>query len=96
MDMAALAAYKPHAETLAPYIGAWTALFFFVRFGLFPKRSADFGNRVVSIVHALAAIALAVPAVDWANPLGGVGQANTEAQVRRGDGCAFMRSRREG
>ena len=68
---------------LAPYGAAWTAAFFVARFALFPKRSADFGNRVVSIVHALAAIALAVPALDWAAPMASVGQRNTAAQVRR-------------
>ncbi len=69
-------------QPLAPGIAAWTAAFLLVRFALFPRRSADFGNRVVSIAHALGAIALAVPALDWAAPLATVGQANTAAQAR--------------
>jgi hypothetical protein len=68
---------------LAPIGAAWTAVFLVARFALFPKRSADFGNRVVSILHALAAIALAVPALDWAAPMASVGQRNTAAQARR-------------
>jgi len=51
------------------------------RFVVFPKRSADFGNRVVSILHALLAMLLAVPALDWTHPLLSVGAANTAAQV---------------
>jgi hypothetical protein len=42
---------------------------------VFPKRSADFSNRVVSIAHALLAIALAAPALDWAQPRRGVSPA---------------------
>jgi hypothetical protein len=83
MDFAAARALvEPLVEPLAPYIAAWTLAFFVARFALFPKRSADFGNRVISIVHALAAIALAIPALDWAAPLATVGQANTAAQAR--------------
>ena len=60
-------------------MGAWTVVFLVVRFLLCPRRSADFGNRVVSIAHALAAIALAIPALE---PLSTVGMANTAAQAR--------------
>jgi hypothetical protein len=73
---------------LAPIGAAWTAAFLVARFALFPKRSADFGNRVVSILHALAAIALAVPALDWAAPMASVGQRNTAAQARIGRAAA--------
>jgi hypothetical protein len=68
-------------EPLSPFIAAWTLLYLLARFVLFRQRSADFANRVVSVVHALAAILLAVPALDWSSPLGRVGQANTAAQV---------------
>lgn len=70
------------AEPLAPFIAAWTSLYLLARFVLFRQRSADFANRVVSVVHALAAILLAVPALDWSAPLGRVGLANTAAQAR--------------
>ena len=74
--------HLPKLKELAPYGAAWTGAYLVARFVLFPKRSADFGNRVVSIVHALAAIALAVPALDWAAPMATVGQRNTAAQAR--------------
>lgn len=76
------------AVELAPYAGTWTAAFLAARFVLFPKRSADWGNRVVSIAHALAAIALAVPALDWSQPMASVGQRNTAAQARIGRAAA--------
>ena len=80
---AAMEPYLALAAPLAPYMAGWTAAFFLARYAFFPLHSADFGNRVISIVHALAAIALAVPALDWDAPLASVGQANTAAQARR-------------
>jgi len=70
------------AQDLLPGMAAWTGGYVLCRHLLFPRRSADFGNRVVSTVHALLAIALSVPALDWAQPLASVGQANTGAQTR--------------
>jgi len=69
------------ADRLAIPTAAWTAAFVLARFVVFPKRSADFGNRVVSILHALLAMLLAVPALDWTHPLLTVGAENTAAQV---------------
>ena len=71
-------ALKPTNE----YIAAWTALFFVSRFVLFRRFSADFANRVVSIIHALLAIVLSWGAVNWSDPLGNVGGPNSPEQVK--------------
>ena len=68
---------------LAPGIAAWTAAYLVCRHVLCRRRSADFANRVVSTAHALLAIVLSVPALDWSQPLATVGQPNTAAQARR-------------
>ena len=78
------------AQRLAAPTAVWTALFVGTRFVVFPKRSADFSNRVISIDHALLAILLAAPALDWAHPLASVGAANTAAQARPGSRTCAM------
>ena len=87
-EMSAAAGEVPsiqeRVKALAPcnsYVAAWSALFFFCRFVLFRRYSADFANRCVSIVHALVAIALSAAAVNWADPMGNVGGPNTPEQA---------------
>ena len=70
-------ALKPTNE----YVLAWSALFFACRFVFFRGRSADFANRVVSIVHALLAIVLSARSVNWKDPLGNVGGPNSPEQA---------------
>lgn len=69
------------ASRLAPATASWTGAFFCARLWC-RGRSGDFANRVVSIVHALVAVALAVPALDWGAPLASVGQPNSLAAQR--------------
>lgn len=71
-------AIKPTNE----YIVAWTLLFMVSRFVLFRKTSADFANRVVSIVHALLAIVLSYLALDVKDPFKNIGGPNSPAQAR--------------
>lgn len=71
-------ALKPTNE----YVVAWSLLFMVSRFVLFRKLSADFSNRVVSIIHALVAIVLSYKALDMKDPFGNIGGANTGAQAR--------------
>ncbi|KAH6765095.1 TRAM protein [Perilla frutescens var. frutescens] len=50
-------------------VGAWATLFLAIR-GMFPKRSFDFCNRIVSTVHASLAVVLASLSVqDWSCPV---------------------------
>ena len=69
---------------LRPGVVMWTFCFVLARFVLFRGRSADFANRVVSILHALLALLLSVKALDWSRPLATVGQPNTAAQAWHG------------
>ena len=64
------------------YILLWSALFFVCRFVLFRGKSADFANRIVSLIHALVAIVLSCRAVNWNDPLGNVGGPNSPEQAR--------------
>jgi hypothetical protein len=61
---------------------AWTVLYMLAVIAL-PKRSKDFCNRSVSLVHAVLAIILimGLPAVDWRRPLSGYGKATTDTQM---------------
>lgn len=72
------------AEAIKPtneYMMAWSALYMLTRFVVFRKCSADFANRIVSILHALVAIVLSYLAIDQKDPFGNIGGANTAAQV---------------
>lgn len=76
-----VAAVKP----TNPFVVAWTFLYLVVKGVVFNKYSADFANRVVSIIHALLAIFLCYKALDMRDPFGGIGAPNTEAQARTSD-----------
>ncbi|XP_057793850.1 uncharacterized protein LOC131010370 [Salvia miltiorrhiza] len=51
-------------------VAAWSALFLAIRRIVFPKRSFDFCNRLVSTAHAFLAVALASLSIqDWSCPV---------------------------
>jgi hypothetical protein len=62
-------------------IAGWTFLFTFVRFFVLPKRSYDFCNRVVSVVHCLIVLPLALHTLDPRDPLKNVGGRSTREEV---------------
>jgi hypothetical protein len=62
-------------------IAGWTFLFTFVRFFVLPKRSYDFCNRVVSVVHCLIVLPLALHTLHPRDPLRNVGGRSTREEV---------------
>lgn len=71
------------AETLVVLTAAWGLLFLLLRFGLLRRRSHDFSNRAVSLVHCAMALALCSLSIqDWSDPLAKIGQPNSPEQMR--------------
>jgi len=68
-------------RTIVVGVVSWTSAFVLVR-RIFPKRSFDFCNRVVSTLHATLAVALAWLSVeDWKCPICPVGSKSSPKQV---------------
>lgn len=72
------------ADTQGLLVGvvAWSAGFGIVR-SLLKKRSWDFCNRCISLVHVFVAVFLCMASVkDWARPLDGIGGPSSPLQMR--------------
>ena len=68
-------------KTIVVGVVSWTSAFVLVR-RIFPKRSFDFCNRVVSTLHATLAVTLAWLSVkDWRCPICPVGSKSSPKQV---------------
>ncbi|XP_027941671.1 transmembrane protein 136-like isoform X2 [Vigna unguiculata] len=69
-------------ETVVVGVVSWTSAFVIVR-RLFPKRSFDFCNRLVSTLHATLAVTLAWLSIeDWRCPICGVGSKSSPQQMQ--------------
>ncbi|KAK6792955.1 hypothetical protein RDI58_012036 [Solanum bulbocastanum] len=61
---------------------SWTTLFLFTR-KLFPNRSFDFCNRLVSTIHAILAVTLSLISIqDWNRPLYPLASRSSHKQMR--------------
>ncbi|CAM6083246.1 unnamed protein product [Calypogeia fissa] len=72
------------ADTQGLLVGivAWSAGFVIVR-SLLKKRSWDFCNRCISVVHVFVAVFLCMASVkDWSRPLDGIGGPSSRLQMR--------------
>lgn len=74
-------------QQLATYTLVWSAAFLVLRFVIFRRFSATFSNVVVSWGHAVVAMLICAPAIDWAHPFSNYGGVTSPAQVR--DLCAL-------
>ncbi|KAH9292313.1 hypothetical protein KI387_042499 [Taxus chinensis] len=73
--------YEERAKTVVVGVAAWTATFFGVRKTLW-KRSFDFCNRVVSLIHVAVALWLcSVSIQDWRHPLHPLASPATPSQI---------------
>ena len=63
------------------YTAAWSAAYLVVRHTACRRLSADFANRVISIAHALVALAMAAAAIDARHPFSRIGQASSHAEA---------------
>lgn len=72
-----------YAVPMTQWTCCWAALFVVCRVALFRKYTADFSNRVVSIVHAVAAIYYSYVTFSsgWGGMFDNIGGANTEPQT---------------
>jgi len=72
-----------YAGPLSAWTCSWAAMFVVCRMIFFRKYSADFSNRVVSIVHAVAAIYYSAVTFTrgWSGMFDNIGGANTEPQT---------------
>lgn len=69
-------------QQLATYTLVWSAAFLVLRFVIFRRFSATFSNVVVSWGHAVVAMLICAPAIDWAHPFSNYGGVTSPAQVR--------------
>ncbi len=60
----------------------WTVLYLSVRHTVLAKRTADFANRSVSIVHAVVAFVLCLRVLDLSSLRQDIGSTTTPEQVR--------------
>jgi hypothetical protein len=68
-------------KTILVGVFSWTTTFFLLR-KIFPKRSFDFCNRIVSTIHAILAVTLATLSVqDWKCPICPVASKSSDQQV---------------
>jgi hypothetical protein len=68
-------------KTILVGVFSWTTTFFLLR-KIFPKRSFDFCNRIVSTIHAILAVTLATLSVqDWKCPICPVASKSSPQQV---------------
>mmetsp|Transcript_13065 Transcript_13065/g.32816 ORF Transcript_13065/g.32816 Transcript_13065/m.32816 type:complete len:157 (-) Transcript_13065:665-1135(-) len=76
---------EDQVEALA-HVGAmqarWLAAFLVLRGVLFRKRSSDFSNRIVSIVHGVSIVVLTAMLVDWQDPFARVGRESNAQEVK--------------
>ncbi|XP_024379947.1 uncharacterized protein [Physcomitrium patens] len=67
--------------TMSAMTAAWTFVYVLSRV-LFPARSKDFCNRIVSLIHVFVSCYFCSKSVaDWSRPLDGVGAASTYPQM---------------
>ena len=72
----------PTMRKIVPLTLAWTSLYVLFRFVLLRKRTADFNNRLVSLIHALVAMKYCVACLPtWGALLENVGGKNTSAHL---------------
>ncbi|XP_020238328.1 transmembrane protein 136 isoform X1 [Cajanus cajan] len=70
-------------KTIVVGVVSWTSAFVIARRIIFPKRSFDFCNRVVSTLHATLAVTLAWLSVeDWRCPICPVGSKSSPKQMQ--------------
>lgn len=68
-------------KTIVVGVFSWTTTFLVMR-KIFPKRSFDFSNRIVSTIHAILAVTLATLSVqDWKCPICPVASDSSYKQV---------------
>mmetsp|Transcript_13064 Transcript_13064/g.32812 ORF Transcript_13064/g.32812 Transcript_13064/m.32812 type:complete len:240 (-) Transcript_13064:318-1037(-) len=76
---------EDQVEALA-HVGAmqarWLAAFLVLRGVLFRKRSSDFSNRIVSIVHGVSIVVLTAMLVDWQDPFARVGRESNAQEAK--------------
>jgi hypothetical protein len=72
-----------YAQEMTKWTVGWFLLFLVIRFACFRKYSADFANRVVSIIHAVVAIYYSYMCFEngFAGMFNDIGGANTEPQA---------------
>lgn len=78
---------KPDHDTIQQVListAAWSAVFALLSAVLIRRRSLDFNNRAVSLLHAIVALVLCPAALNWHHPFSGYGQKTTDYQVTRG------------
>lgn len=73
--------FAAEAQQLSMYFVAWSAAFIVLRFVVFQRFSATFSNVVVSWGHAVVAMVMCVPAIDWAHPFSNYGSSASPEQV---------------
>jgi uncharacterized membrane protein len=68
-------------KTIVVGVISWTTIFLVLR-KIFPKRSFDFCNRIVSTIHATLAVTLATLSVqDWKCPICPIASKSSNRQV---------------
>jgi hypothetical protein len=68
-------------KTIVVGVISWTTIFLVLR-KIFPKRSFDFSNRIVSTIHATLAVTLATLSVqDWKCPICPIASKSSNRQV---------------
>ena len=81
-DYETLVAAAGAMQNMLPQTLAWTLLYVLLRFGVFRKRTADFSNRVVSLIHAFVAIYMCARCLPhWGALLENVGGVNTREHL---------------
>jgi uncharacterized membrane protein len=68
-------------KTIVVGVISWTTIFLVLR-KIFPKRSFDFSNRIVSTIHATLGVTLATLSVqDWKCPICPIASKSSNRQV---------------
>ena len=82
-NVMALLTRVKYAQEMTKWTFGWFLLFLAIRFGVFRRYSADFANRVVSIIHAVVAIYYSYACFEngFAGMFANIGGANTEPQA---------------
>lgn len=82
-NVMALLTRVKYAQEMTKWTVGWFLLFLAIRFGVFRRYSADFANRVVSIIHAVVAIYYSYACFEngFAGMFANIGGANTEPQA---------------
>ena len=73
--------YQDEVLTIAACGVAWTGVYFLIRKKVFPRNTADFSNRMTSLVHAVVMLPLSAAALDYRHPFASFGGITTAYQV---------------